>query len=100
MVLGGSTRVIAAVFALAAFAVAIIAGLAAGLEPHITLIRALLALVVCELMGLAIGRVAQFVAEDHLRARLAATEPVHSPQRSNNQTDQHTSSTVTTPAGA
>jgi len=59
-------RTIAAIFALAAFAVAIMAGLMGGNPAPSILVRALLALVCCYPIGLAVGLVAQRLVREHV----------------------------------
>jgi hypothetical protein len=59
-------KTIASVFALAAFAVAIIAGLSAGNTPARVLGTALAAMLVCHIMGLVVGAVGERVVIEHL----------------------------------
>jgi uncharacterized protein involved in response to NO len=59
-------KVIACVFALAAFAVAIIAGLSAGNSAARVLGSALAAMFICHIMGLVIGTIGHRVVTDHL----------------------------------
>ncbi len=65
---GRATKVIACVLALSAFAIAIVAGLAAGNAAEVILSRALVAMLVCQGVGLAIGSVGEGVIRDYLRA--------------------------------
>lgn len=60
-------KVIACVFALAAFAVAIIAGLSAGNGAARVLGSALAAMVVCHILGLVIGAIGQRIVTEHLQ---------------------------------
>ena len=69
---GAASRAVAGCFALAAFAVAVVAGLAGGNAPSAILVRALIAMVVCYPMGLVIGLVCQHVIEEHVKARSGA----------------------------
>ncbi len=69
------TRVISTAFGLAGFAVAVLAGLVAGNEPSTVLVRAILALFVCNLLGMAIGAVADVVIRDHVD-RYMADNPI------------------------
>ncbi len=69
---GIAASTIAGCFALAAFAVAIVAGLAAGNPPHSVLWRAMVALVVCYPAGLAVGLVAQHIVDQHIEGHRAA----------------------------
>ena len=62
---------IAGCFALSAFTVAIIAGMAAGNTAASILRRALLALVICYPVGLLVGGVARRVVEEHLATHRA-----------------------------
>ncbi len=66
---GAACNVIAGCFAMAAFAVAILAGLAAGNAPSSILLRALIAMVVCYPVGLMIGLVCQRVVADHFQSQ-------------------------------
>ena len=59
-------KAIAGCFALAAFSVAIIAGLASGNTSSSILTRALLAMFVCYPVGLLVGFVCRYVIEQHL----------------------------------
>ena len=68
---GAASRAVAGCFALAAFAVAVVAGLAGGNTTASILIRALIAMAVCYPLGLIIGLVCQRVVEEH-----ATTHPV------------------------
>lgn len=54
---------------MAAFAVAILAGLAAGNAPASILLRALIAMVACYPVGLMIGLVCQRVVTDHIQSQ-------------------------------
>lgn len=66
------TKVIAGCLALGAFAIAIFAGLASGNPTDTILGRALLCLVVCYVVGLAVGAVAERAVDEHVRAHEAA----------------------------
>ncbi len=59
------SKAIAGCFALAAFAVAVVAGLASGNTATSILLRALLAMIACYPLGLVIGVVCQHVIEQH-----------------------------------
>jgi hypothetical protein len=63
---------IASVFALAAFAIAIVAGLASRNEAGAVLMRAILAMLACYPVGLALGHAAQRVIHDHVEAHRQA----------------------------
>lgn len=65
--IAATANVIAACVALAAFAVAVVAGLYGGSEAAAILMRALLSMLVCYPVGLAIGGICQRVLADHLR---------------------------------
>jgi hypothetical protein len=68
----GTAGVIGGCFALAAFGVAVIAGLVSGNEALTILIRALLTLLVCYPVGWCAGLICQKVLDDHLRAHQQA----------------------------
>ena len=72
MMTGAACRAVAGCFALAAFAVAVVAGLAGGNTPASILVRALIAMTVCYPVGLIIGLVCQHVIEEHVNARTGA----------------------------
>ncbi len=58
---------IAGIFALAAFVVAIIAGLAGGNPTAAILQRAIICMLVCYPVGLAIGLLAERIIQDHIQ---------------------------------
>ena len=62
-----TANVIAACVALAAFSVAVVAGLFGGNDSAAILLRALLAMLFCYPVGLAIGGICQRVVADHVR---------------------------------
>ncbi len=64
---GGVSRAVAGCFALAAFAVAVVAGLAGGNGATAILLRALVVMAVCYPVGLLAGLVCQFVVDQHGR---------------------------------
>ena len=66
---GMTATTIAGSFGLAAFAVAIIAGLASGNAASSILLRALMAMVICYPVGLAVGLVAQRIVNDEIGER-------------------------------
>ncbi len=70
---GAASRAVAGCFALAAFSVAVVAGLAGGNAPSSILVRALIAMIVCYPVGLVIGLVCQHVVEEHVKARSDAS---------------------------
>lgn len=61
------TSVVAGVFALAAFTVALLAGVFGGNEMMVVLMRAVIALVVCYPIGMMAGALLSRVIEDGLR---------------------------------
>jgi hypothetical protein len=67
--MGSVTRVMAACFALAAFAVAIIAGLSAGNAPASVLSRAIIAMLLCYPVGFVAGLVCERVVSWHIAAQ-------------------------------
>ena len=70
-----TAKVIASIFALAAFAVALIAGLAVQNSPLKVLGTAVLAMVLCHLIGLAVGAVGERVVNEHV-SKVRAAEPI------------------------
>ncbi len=64
---GTASRAVAGCFALAAFTVAVVAGLAGGNNAVLILGRALVAMIVCYPLGLAVGLVCRQVIQQHLR---------------------------------
>lgn len=68
----GITRLVAANFGLCAFAVAIVAGLAAGNPAERILAGALVAMIICHFLGLGLGAVAERIVADHLAVYRAA----------------------------
>jgi len=75
---GMPAKVFAGCMALSAFAIAIIAGLAADNPSDAILSRALIALVVCYPAGWLIGAVAERAIDEHLRA-YARDNPIEAP---------------------
>jgi putative Mn2+ efflux pump MntP len=69
---GAASKAVAGCFALAAFAVAVVAGIAAGNPPTSILIRALMAMLICYPLGMMIGLVCQHVIEQHIKAEARA----------------------------
>ena len=65
-------KVIAAGFALLGFAVAVLAGLAAGNPAPLVLARSLGVMIACQLIGSVAGALLVFVGEEHVRAYEAA----------------------------
>lgn len=63
---GIASRAIAGCFALAAFSVAVMAGLAGGNPATLILTRALLAMAICYPLGLVVGFACRHVIELHL----------------------------------
>jgi hypothetical protein len=84
-------KVIAGVFALAGFAVAMIAGLAAENSAARVLGTALVAMLICHLTGLLVGVVGERVVHEHV-GRLRAAEPMPETRGAH--------AAATTPAGA
>ncbi|MCB9846193.1 MAG: hypothetical protein H6811_09435 [Phycisphaeraceae bacterium] len=75
--MGRIASVIAASFALTAYAIATVAGFAAGNPTPTILLRGLLVLIVCHAAGQAIGAVAGVVIRDH-NASYEAANPIPS----------------------
>jgi tetrahydromethanopterin S-methyltransferase subunit C len=69
---GNAATSIASVFALAAFAVAIVAGLASGNPTSSILLRAIIAMLACYPVGLVVGHITQRVIQDHVEAHRQA----------------------------
>jgi tetrahydromethanopterin S-methyltransferase subunit C len=65
---GQAPTTIAGCLALAAFAVAVVAGLATSNAASTVLMRAIIAMIACYPIGLAIGLIAQRVVQDQIRA--------------------------------
>ncbi len=61
------TGTVAGCFALAAFSVAVVAGLAGGNGTGTILARAILAMIACYPLGLLVGLICQRVVQEHLR---------------------------------
>jgi putative Mn2+ efflux pump MntP len=78
--LGIANKVIAASLALSAFAVAVVAGLAAGNPPRSILFSAVVSMIACQILGLFIGSLAERAIADHLAAHKAAN-PIPSARR-------------------
>ncbi len=76
---GSAARVIAACLGLAGFVVAIASGLAADNPASEILLSAIIALFICQLLGLLIGTTAEAVVRERIalaaRARRGATSP-------------------------
>jgi tetrahydromethanopterin S-methyltransferase subunit C len=69
---GIAASTIAGCFALSAFTVAIVAGLASGNPALSVLWRAIVALLVCYPLGFAVGMVAQHLVQQHIDAHRRA----------------------------
>lgn len=65
---GTLTKVIAACCGLAAFAIAMVAGLAADNPGEVVLLRALGSMVVCQILGVALGTIVERVVEDSIES--------------------------------
>ncbi len=78
--IGVLSNVLAGCFAMAAFAVAILAGLAGGNIPTSILLRALIAMIVCYPVGLMIGLAVQRVVSDQLEAQQKAYDDGNEPE--------------------
>ena len=77
---GGVSRAVAGCFALAAFAVAVVAGLAGGNGATAILLRALIVMVICYPVGLLAGLVCQYVVDQHVRQQAAEAAAAASEQ--------------------
>ncbi len=76
------SRIIASCFALAAFAVAIVAGLGAGNDPLSILIRAIIAMVVCHVIGSIAGAILAHAARLHVDSLKPSTPQAQPVERS------------------
>ena len=65
---GAIARVFAGVTALAAFVIAILAGLSVGNTSSKILLSALFAMVVCYVVGSVIGMIAEYAVREHMRS--------------------------------
>jgi len=75
-------RVIAGCFALAAFAVATLAGLSGGAPAAQVLLNAVMAMMLCYPVGLVAGMVCDRVIRAHIESERAAQEPLIEPSPS------------------
>ncbi len=66
---GGASKAVAGCCALAAFAVAVVAGVAGGNAPTSILFRAMIAMIVCYPLGLTVGLICQHVIEQHIKSQ-------------------------------
>jgi len=82
------TRHISVIFALCAFAIALIAGLAAGNPAEHIVGRAVVAMLVCQIMGVIIGRVAQAVIDEHVEQHRAEHSPDQTEQIEQSSIDE------------
>jgi len=81
---GVAATTIAGAFALAAFAVAVLAGLGSGNPAPSVLVRALIAMLVCYPIGLALGAITQRLLQDEIdRHRETNPEPTSGEDESN-----------------
>ena len=74
------SNVIAACFALAAFTVAVVAGMAGGNSASSVLVRALIAMIGCYPVGLIIGLICARVMADHIQTHSDAASAAESPR--------------------
>lgn len=66
------TKVVAGVFGLAAFALAVVAGLGAGNPSTDVLLRALVSMAACYSIGLVLGMIGERTVDEHVREYIAA----------------------------
>ena len=83
---GNVSRVIAGCFSLAAFATAIVAGLAGGNDASAVLVRATIAMFICYPLGLIVGGICQRIVNEYVRTHRQAHPGGGSP--SHGQTSQ------------
>ncbi len=62
-----ATKVIAGSLGLTAFAIAVVSGLAAGNQSAEILIRALMSMMTCYVLGLVLGMIGEHTIEEHVR---------------------------------
>ena len=80
---------IAGCFALSAFAVAVVAGLAAQNPASSILVRALIAMIICYPVGLIIGLICQRLIFDHIEAhQKAASITMPNSSKNSDQADE------------
>lgn len=84
---GVPTKTIAAILALAGFCIAVLSGLAAGNATSRTLGVALVSMLVCHIVGLAIGAAGEYVVAEHARAYRDAN-PIPDSRRASLSTNQ------------
>jgi len=68
LIRGSLTKVVAACCGLAAFAIAVIAGIVAENPGEVVLFRALVGMVACQIVGLGIGMVIERVVADSIQS--------------------------------
>ena len=61
------TKVIAGTMGLSAFVIAVVAGLGAGNDASTVLLRALVAMAACHVVGMVIGAVAERTLDEHVK---------------------------------
>ena len=76
---GNVSRVIAGCFSLAAFATAIVAGLAGGNEASAVLVRAAIAMFICYPLGLIVGGICQRIVNEYVKTHRQANPGGESP---------------------
>ena len=76
---GNVSRVIAGCFSLAAFATAIVAGLAGGNHASAVLVRATIAMFVCYPLGLIVGGICQRIVNEYVQSHRQADPEGKSP---------------------
>lgn len=88
----GAAPKVGACFALAAFAVAMIAGLESGLPMLTVLARGVLVLLVCYPVGIVIGLIIDRIIADHYQTDLAITDALRTEDETAARTAAHTES--------
>jgi hypothetical protein len=73
--LRSEAKVVATVFALSAFAVAVVAGLSSGNQTSTVLLRAIVCMIACQILGLIAGSIIERVLVEH-EARYHKAHPV------------------------
>ncbi len=99
MQFGVSSKVVAATLSLAAFAVAIVAGLAGGNDSAGVLVNALICMVVCHPVGMILGAIGERVVREHLDTALGIRPaPAADPRRTS--PDKSSAGNIPNPDGS
>ncbi len=88
------TGTIAGCFALAAFAVAVVAGLGGGNATTSILLRAIMAMIACYPVGLLVGLICQRVVQEHLKSQADAADLEAASAEQNAQSAEETEDVI------